>query len=124
MAAQPEARTQQGRPPREAAAAALRPRRARPASERAKLVLFYSATSGRSRRVEGFLAQVLQRRRNHDTFRILRVDSDERPDLLERFQVTRTPTLLVIEGNRVRGRLTEPKGCRDIKTLLEPWLNG
>ncbi len=33
------------------------------------LVFFHSASSGRCRRVEGFLAQVLQRRANHDTLR-------------------------------------------------------
>ena len=33
------------------------------------LVFFHSQRSGRSRRVEGYLAQVLQRRRNHATFK-------------------------------------------------------
>ena len=90
--------------------------------ERAKLVLFYSPTSGRSRRAEGFLAQVLQRRRNHETFQIVRVNVDTRPDLVERFRIAQTPTFLVIDGNRVRARLSEPKGCRDITLLLSPWL--
>jgi hypothetical protein len=31
------------------------------------LLFFHSPTEGSSRRVEGFLAQVLQRRRNHET---------------------------------------------------------
>ena len=35
---------------------------------RPRLVFFYSRQSGRSRRAEGFLAQVLQRRRNFETF--------------------------------------------------------
>ena len=43
------------------------------------LVFFYSSVSGACRRAEGFLAQVLQRRRNHETFRLYRVDQEERP---------------------------------------------
>jgi thioredoxin-like negative regulator of GroEL len=91
-------------------------------SGRVKLAFFYSPRSGRSRRVEGFLAQVLQHRRNHHTFQILRVDVDKRPDLATRFRVTETPTLLVIADNRVRARLSEPTGCRQITELLSPWL--
>jgi thioredoxin-like negative regulator of GroEL len=87
-----------------------------------KLAFFYSPRSGRSRRAEGFLAQVLQHRGNHDTFRLIRIDVDKRPDLANRFRVTTIPTLLVITDNRVRGRLTQPTGCRQISQLLSPWL--
>jgi len=38
-----------------------------------RLVFFHSPLSGNCRRVEGFLAQVLQRRRNHGTFNVVRV---------------------------------------------------
>ena len=41
--------------------------------EKPRLVFFHSAASGHCRRVEGFLAQVLQRRRNHGTFKVVRV---------------------------------------------------
>jgi hypothetical protein len=34
-----------------------------------RLLFLYSARDGRARRVEGYLAQVLQRRRNHETAR-------------------------------------------------------
>ena len=86
------------------------------------LVFFFSKSSGRCRRVEGFLAQVLQRRRNHATFQMYRVDSDERPDLVERFGVTTVPTLAVLEDKRVRGRLANPRGCVEIEEFLSPWL--
>ena len=86
------------------------------------LVFFYSARSGSCRRVEGFLAQVLQRRRNHGTFRLYRVAQEERPDLVERFAVETTPTLVVVEGKQVRARLAHPRGCRDIERFLSPWL--
>ena len=86
------------------------------------LVFFHSGHSGPSRRVEGFLAQVLQRRRNHETFKLYRVEENARPDLLERFAVETLPTLVVVEDKVVRARLERPRGCRDIEQFLSPWL--
>jgi thioredoxin-like negative regulator of GroEL len=100
------------------AATAAPPRQAR----KPRLVFFTSATSGRCRRVEGFLAQVLQRRQNHGTFRVVMVDETERPDLLQRFRVEEVPTLVVVEGQHVEARLTKPRGCRQIESFLAPWL--
>jgi Thioredoxin len=91
--------------------------------DRPILCFFYSPTSGPSRRVEAFLAQVLQRRQNHRTFALQRVDCDKYPELVERYAVTQMPTLIVIEGRRVLGRLEGSCGCRKIEKLLEPWLN-
>jgi thioredoxin-like negative regulator of GroEL len=91
-------------------------------AERPTLAVFFSARCGSSRRAEGFLANVLQRRHNHETFRLVRVDVDERPDLVERFQVTEIPALLVVTDRRVRGRLSKPRGCAEIHRLLSPWL--
>ena len=89
---------------------------------RPRLIFFTSSLSGQCRRVEGFLAQVLQRRRNHGTFRVLVVDEDEQPDLVERFGVDGLPTLVVVEEHTVRARLDQPRGCREIEQLLGPWL--
>jgi thioredoxin-like negative regulator of GroEL len=86
------------------------------------LVFFHSSASGSCRRAEGFLAQVLQRRGNHETFKLYRVAREERPDLIERFGIETLPTLLVLEGKTVRARLQEPRGCRDIEAFLQPWL--
>jgi thioredoxin-like negative regulator of GroEL len=86
------------------------------------LVVFSDRRSGPARRAEGFLAQVLQRRGNHDTFRLHHIDVDDRPELAERFAVDATPTMLVIEGKRVCVRITSPNGCREIESLLAPWL--
>ena len=93
--------------------------------ERSKptLCFVYSPTSGPSRRMEGFLAQVLQRRHNHQTFVLRRVNSAERPDLVERLGVTALPALLVIQDRRVQARLDGLHGCTEIEQLLEPWLN-
>ena len=89
---------------------------------RPMLILFTSTREGRSRRAEGFLAQVLQRRRNHETFAIRYVAREERPDLLEKFRIKETPTIVVVEEKRVRGRLPQPRGCEEIQTFLAPWL--
>lgn len=86
------------------------------------LLLFYSETSGRSRRVEGFLAQVLQHRRNHDTFELVRISVERRPDLAERFNVSVTPAVLVVAERKVQRRILSPRGCRELETELHPWL--
>jgi thioredoxin-like negative regulator of GroEL len=91
--------------------------------DRPQLVFFHASSSGRSRRVEGFLAQVLQRRANHKTFRIYRVDTEAEAELVERFRINTVPTLVVVEARRVRGQLADPRGCRDIERFLSPWLH-
>ena len=103
-----------------APAARLRPGQRE--TERPRLVFFYARNSGRSRRVQGYLSQVLQRRRNHESFLLLHVDVDEHAELAERFAVEDVPTIVVVEDKRVRGRLASPRGCRDIEQLLAPWL--
>jgi len=90
---------------------------------RPRLVFFHSKLCGRCRRVEGFIAQVLQRRKNHGTFVLHQVDIDERSDLVERFRIEEVPTLLIVADRRVHGRLTHPRGCRDIEDMLKPWLH-
>jgi thioredoxin-like negative regulator of GroEL len=92
-------------------------------SRKPGLVFFHSSVSGQCRRVEGFRAQVLQRRKNHGTFQLYRVDQLERPDLVERFHVETLPTLVVVENKQIQARLEKPRGCRDIERFLAPWLN-
>ena len=86
------------------------------------LVFFSSGSDGRSRRVEGFLAQVLQRRANHGTFKLYSVDIDKHPELAERFKIEGVPVLVVVEDKREQGRLEKPRGSREIETFLAPWL--
>ena len=90
--------------------------------QRPRLVFFYSPVSGRCRRVEGFIAQVLQRRRNHDTFELVRVSVERRPDLAESFRIEEVPTICVVEGRKLRRRIAAPRGCRELERELEPWL--
>jgi thioredoxin-like negative regulator of GroEL len=89
---------------------------------RPQLVFFYSPRSGRCRRVEGFVAQVLQRRRNHDTFDLVRISVDGRPDLAEKFRIQRVPTICIVEGRRLLRTIETPRGCRELEQELEPWL--
>jgi len=89
---------------------------------RPRLVFFYSPRSGRCRRVEGFIAQVLQRRRNHETFELVRVPIDRRPDLAAKFGIEQVPTVCVVEGRKLRRTIVAPRGCRELEHELEPWL--
>jgi thioredoxin 1 len=93
-----------------------------PTRVRPRLIFFFSPASGRSRRVEGYLSQVLQRRHNHESFRLYRVDVDEEPELVQQFGIDEVPTLVVVDGKQVSARLTSPRGCRQIEELLAPWL--
>jgi thioredoxin-like negative regulator of GroEL len=89
---------------------------------RPRLVFFHSRASGRARRVDGYVANVLQRRRNHETFLLQRVIVEEHPELAARFGVDGAPTLFVIENNRVCARIENPRGTYDLEQLLAPWL--
>jgi thioredoxin-like negative regulator of GroEL len=86
------------------------------------LIFFTSEKDERCRRTEGLLAQVLQRRHKHETFSMQTVAQERRPDLLERFRVDKTPTLLLVDERVVRGKLVSPRGCEEIETFLAPWL--
>jgi thioredoxin-like negative regulator of GroEL len=85
-------------------------------------VFFYSSRSGRCRRVEGFIAQVLQRRRNHDTFDLVRVSVERHPDLAEKFHIEQVPTICVVENRKLYRTIVSPRGCRELEHELEPWL--
>jgi hypothetical protein len=92
------------------------------AERRPRLLFFYGERDGYSRRVEGFLAQVMQRRKNHDTFVVHRIETSRAAQLAERFRVDDVPTILVVDERRVRARLVRPTGCADLKRALAPWL--
>lgn len=87
-----------------------------------KLVFFHSPRSGRCRRVEGWIAQVLQHRRNHETFELVRVSVDARPDLAKRFRVEQVPTLCVVQDRKLQRSIVAPRGCRALERELAPWL--
>lgn len=89
---------------------------------RPRLIFFYGATCGASRRVEAILGHVLQHNRNHDTFVVHKVDVQERPDLAERFAIRATPAVCVIDEKRIVARGERPRTVADLRELLGPWL--
>ena len=97
-------------------------RSASPETEKPRLLFFYMATDGKARRAEGFLAQVLQTRKNHETFVVHRIEMTERPDLAARFKITETPALVVVKDKKIHARLEQPRSSIEIQGLLTPWL--
>jgi thioredoxin-like negative regulator of GroEL len=65
---------------------------------------------------------VLQHHRNHGTFKLYRVEEQQRPDLFQRFRISMLPTLVVVEGKTVSARLERPRGSKEIERFLTPWL--
>lgn len=87
------------------------------------LLLFAEYTSGQSRRMDGFVAHVLQRRHNHGSFRYRIILKEQRPDLFERFHVTESPTLVVVDEGSVKARLVGYHRPGTVEELLAPWLH-
>jgi thioredoxin-like negative regulator of GroEL len=93
-----------------------------PTNERPRLLFFYGKTSGPSRRAEAFLSQVLQRRRNHETFQLVRVCAEQHRELVEHFRIETLPTIVIVEGRRVKARITGSHGRKELEEALGPWL--
>ena len=53
---------------------------------------------------------------------VLRVAQEERPDLLEKFGIDLTPTIVVLERQSIAARLESPRGSKEIERFLQPWL--
>jgi thioredoxin 2 len=88
-----------------------------------KLLYFYSPKSGPSRRVEAFLDQVLQERRNHCVFSRGRIDVDRAPQLAEHFAVADVPAIVVLEEGRVVRKVEGRVSVGRIRDALSPWLH-
>jgi thioredoxin-like negative regulator of GroEL len=88
-----------------------------------KLLYFYSPKSGPSRRVEAFLDQVLQERRNHEVFSRGRIDVDRAPQLAEHFDVADVPAIVVLEEGRVVRKVEGRVSVGGIRDALSPWLH-
>ena len=84
------------------------------------LVFFYSERSGPARRMESLLAHLARKER--DRLRFRRVDIDLRPDLAARFKVGEVPTLVLVKGKRVVGRLEGRATAPRIERMIEPHL--
>jgi thioredoxin-like negative regulator of GroEL len=88
-----------------------------------KLLYFYSPKSGLSRRVEAFLDQVLQERRNHKAFSRASVDVDRAPQLAAHFEVADVPAIVVIEDGQVVRKVEGRVSVGRIRDTLGPWLH-
>src|SRR6476619_1302554 len=93
-----------------------------PVAEKPRLLFFYGLTSGPCRRVEAFLSQVLQRRQNHETFRLVRICAERHPELVEHLEIESLPTIVVVEGRHVQARIVAPRGRKELEDVLAPWL--
>lgn len=98
------------------------PRTQTPDDPRPTLVYFASRRSGPCRRVQAFLDQVLQSRRNHETFRRRDVDVDDQPELAQRFEIHELPTIIVVDEGKIAQRLEGRVGIPQIRTALGAWL--
>jgi thioredoxin-like negative regulator of GroEL len=81
------------------------------ATTQPKLLYFYSPRSGLSRRVEAFLDQVLQERRNHKAFS------------RAHFEVGNVPAIVVLEDGRVVRKVEGRVSVGRIRDTLGPWLH-
>ena len=84
------------------------------------LVFFCSERSGPARRMESLLAHLARKER--DRLRILHVDVERQPELAEHFRVASVPTLVLVKGRRVVGRLEGRVSQPRIESMLEPHL--
>lgn len=84
------------------------------------LVFVGRRQSGVSRRMESLVAwvKVTQQKR----LRVVEVDADRHPELVEQLAVTEVPALLLVEGRRVVGRLEGRATGRQIDELIRPHL--
>ena len=90
------------------------------ARETPLLAFFTEPTSGPARRMESLLAHLARKERGR--LRVTRVDVGEKPDVAQRLNIETVPTLLLIKGKRVVGRLEGRVSAPRIERLLEQHL--
>jgi thioredoxin-like negative regulator of GroEL len=75
------------------------------------LLFFWSERSGPARRMESLLAHLARKERLR--LRVMRIDVEAQPDLVERLRVSEIPTLVLVKGklvvDRLEGRASAPK---------------
>ena len=91
-----------------------------PDDSRPLLVFFCSETSGPARRMESLLAHIARKERRR--LRVMRVDIDKQPELAEKFKVDTAPTLALVVGKKVVGRLVGRSSAPAIERMLAPHL--
>jgi thioredoxin-like negative regulator of GroEL len=84
------------------------------------LVFFAAAQSGPARRMESLIAHLARKER--ERLRVAHVDIDEQPQLAQQFRVQTVPTLALVKGKKVVGRLEGRVSAPKIERMLEPYL--
>jgi thioredoxin-like negative regulator of GroEL len=84
------------------------------------LVFFTKETSGPARRMESLLAHV--QRKERDRLHVRRVDADEHPRLLKKFEVVQVPSLVLVIDKRIAARIDGRANMPQIERLLEAHL--
>jgi thioredoxin-like negative regulator of GroEL len=84
------------------------------------LVFLSKRSSGPSRRMESLVAwvKVTQKKR----LRVIDVDADENPSVLEKLAVRTIPALVLIKNRRVLGRIEGRATGQQIDDLIRPHL--
>jgi thioredoxin-like negative regulator of GroEL len=84
------------------------------------LVFFTTATSGPARRMESLLAHVERKERGRLVVR--RVDADEHPQLVQKFAVTKIPSLALVVDKKIVARIDGRASMPQIEKLLDTHL--
>ena len=84
------------------------------------LVFFTRRTSGPARRMESLLAHLARKER--DRLRVWRVDADEHPRLMRKFAVDEVPSLVLVVGRKVVGRIDGRVNLPQIEEFLQEHL--
>jgi thioredoxin-like negative regulator of GroEL len=88
------------------------------ASTRPALVFLSQRSSGPSRRMESLVAwvKVTQKKR----LRVIDVDADENPSIVEPLDVGQIPALVLVKDHRVLGRIEGRATGQQIDDLIRP----
>lgn len=86
------------------------------------LIFFYSARCGPSRQLDGYIAHALQRRGNHQAFRVRPVAMERRPDLFDRFGIEHAPAIVIMHDGVELARHEGAMRPRELQAMLDPWL--
>jgi thioredoxin 2 len=90
-------------------------------NRRGLLVFFSAWRSGPSRRMESLLAQLARKERHR--LSVTNVDVEAQPELAERFNVRRVPTLILVKGKRAVARIEGKANAAEIEELVEQHLD-
>ena len=84
------------------------------------LLFFTASTSGPARRMESLLAHLSRKERAR--LRVVRIDTTEAPEWVDRLQIQEIPTLVLVQGGRPVGRLEGRASAPQIERMLAPHL--